>query len=41
MRFPTELAQKAREVEPGFPMGLADCEAWLKGHADVKDKTDT
>ena len=32
MRFPTALAEKAREVEPSFPKGLADCEAWLKGH---------
>ncbi len=32
MRFPTELAAKAREVEPNFPMGLDDCQAWLKDH---------
>lgn len=36
MRFPTALAEKAREIEPNFPMGLADCEARLKVHPTCK-----
>lgn len=39
MRFATGLAglaAKARAVEPSFPIGLADCEAWLRGYTTCK-----